>query len=368
MTSFFEYIGVFFISAFFAEAYRQSEIKRNFGKSSVWRRVFYVLLILLLPVLLACIRKGIGADYDVYDKMFELSYTSNAKTYFFYFPYTEIGNYGLFKLGYFIGGDSQSIFALYSIITLTLFCIDMLYFKDRMPLFWCFFVMYVLYYSATYNTIRQMLAVAISLFSLRFIENKKFIPFILIIIVAMLFHSTAMIMIIFYFLYNRRSTASALISKITLLILILLPFIVIFLYRFGGSLPVIGRYFEFYDLSFNGSFAVDFVIRVVLYIFWVQFLGYDIAFDQRNQLYYYMLLADFEFVVLSFFFTWAFRFSYYTSFAQIILVGNRIKSSANRETRLSKGIFYFVLYAAVFWLLVVFWERDKIIPYISVFS
>lgn len=57
-----------------------------------------------------------------------------------------------------------------------------------------------LFYSFTFTGIRQTVALAIVFLSLRFISEKKLIPFILSVLVASLFHSTAIIMLPAYFI------------------------------------------------------------------------------------------------------------------------------------------------------------------------
>ena len=60
-------------------------------------------------------------------------------------------------------------------------------------------------YSMCY--IRQMFAVAISIYALKYIEERRFIRFLLLVLLAYTFHNTAIIILPFYFLYNMKFTS-----------------------------------------------------------------------------------------------------------------------------------------------------------------
>lgn len=81
-----------------------------------------------------------------------------------------------------------------------------------------------------------------------------------------------------------------------------------------------------------------------------------------------MLLMDFEFILVSFFFEWAYRLTYFTEFAQIILIGSRITLSSTRNEKALKELYYLGVYLVMFILFYCFWKRDNIVPYVSIFS
>lgn len=365
MNYFFLYVGVFFISAILGNFYQKYRLKRNRINSFI--NFFWLVIIIIIPLLLSALRYDIGEDYGNYEAMFELAQSNNT-LFHYYFPDIEIGNQFLMKLGFWIFGSVTGVFALYSILTLVILMLAVLYYQDRIPLFSAIMITYVLYYPATYNTVRQALAIAIVLFSFRFIEQKKFLHFIVCIIFAMLFHSTAFIAIPFYFYYNAETKFNQILEKIIFAGYIFLPVIAILLYTQGNNIPIIGRYFQNYEMAFNMDYWIDILWRLILYIPFIFCFRRDIKRDNRNKLYYFLLIVDLEFLVLSLFFEWAYRFTYYAAFAQVVIIGQRLEASPNKETKLAKTVYYIGIYLILFAFLYCLWQRDGIVPYRSIFS
>lgn len=143
--------------------------------------------------LIAALRKDVGIDYGVYSNL--------------QFPSTLAGNYEtveplstlIILLGDFLGGY-QVIFALFHLIILSL-VITSIYQNTPNKTLALFFLFFTGYYNASLNLMRQSISIAIFLFSLKFIEERKLFKFLVCMIFAFLFHKTAIMYVPLYFLY-----------------------------------------------------------------------------------------------------------------------------------------------------------------------
>ncbi|MFD2532961.1 EpsG family protein [Gracilimonas halophila] len=164
--------------------------------------ILYVLIVIVISFFVG-IRFEVGNDWDGYVTDF-LSLTSNSS--FSYFDqYYELGYYtlnwlvGVLNLGYQWVFFSSAIIAWY------------FYFKSVpryiIPLF-IFFIFTDEFFFSGMNLVRQFTAMALWVFSVKFIIDRNLKLFLLSIIGASLFHSSSLLLIPFYFipyekLYNQ---------------------------------------------------------------------------------------------------------------------------------------------------------------------
>lgn len=126
----------------------------------------------------------------------------------------------------------------------------------------------------TLNGIRQHCAVAISFFSILFIQNRRFFPFLITIIIAFGFHYTAIIMLPLYFLANK------IFSKYLYLILILAAIPISFILNSIISMlaPLLGIYSVYADSEYamsNGNILSNLKIIFPLFLFGVIYKYYN---------------------------------------------------------------------------------------------
>lgn len=363
MNWFLFYVFAFSLSAFMCSLFK-GLIADNV-RYKLFKEIIWIILMTIIPLLIACNRYGIGQDYNTYENMIDLAGQSSRLGFYIYFNDFEIGDWAFFKIFYGITNSPVGVFAVYSILTWIIMAIAILYYRDRVHIFTAIILIYILFYPESLNVIRQGLAIAIVLVALRYIENKKLLKFLILIIIATLFHYTSIIMIPYYFFYNYRNKYGQLISKLIVIIYTILPFVFVALFINGTSIPIIGDYFKNYKLAFNTDFIVDLLWRIVLYLPWIKYVKSDIQRDKRNKLYYMMLLSDFEYIILSFMINWGIRLTYYTVFAQVLIISNRIKYSSSIKTKHARIFYYLTFYIILFALLYCYWQRSGIVPFKS---
>jgi hypothetical protein len=174
---------------------------------------YYLFLSLFasLPLnIVASIRYNVGEDYLEYVRYFDLiasGYNADASS-IVYFDLVSNGRviakleyvyYGLNKALVALGGDYRWLFAVCS--TLFLLFVFLEIFRDSpYPKQSVYFIVAMSYYFIFMNAMRQMIGCAILLFSLRYVENRKFFPFLCCVIVACGFHITCIVFVIVYFI------------------------------------------------------------------------------------------------------------------------------------------------------------------------
>ena len=97
-------------------------------------------------------------------------------------------------------------------------------------------------YYTSFNVMRQIMAVSIVIWSIRYIEQRKFIKYVIVIMIAATFHTSAIFMLPMYFLLNLRFGKAGVLVVIggTAVVMIFLPQIVTLISKF---------YWDWYDIE-----------------------------------------------------------------------------------------------------------------------
>lgn len=164
-------------------------------------KLFFALAVIIL-IFVAGFRYNVGADF--------LTYYKNWQTYAVEF-FDSLLNFkepGIRFIAYIIdilnGGGKEFIFVT-SLITIVLFT-STIYKNTDMLLPATLLYIFLGCWHGAFNGIRQYLAAAIVFAGVRYIKQRKFWKYALIIFIAFLFHSTAILMIFPYFIaYNNIS-------------------------------------------------------------------------------------------------------------------------------------------------------------------
>ena len=173
----------------------------NLINQEIYNKKFYILPFLVLAIFSA-VRYGIGVDYLTY----EIHITNIQNSRMLYNPniYIEPGFQILVKIcAAFITKDPIFIMCVMSLLT-NFFFLKAIYDQSENIELSVFFYLTWGYYFLTFNSIRSYFAMALALYSLRFIITKKYKYFLVLIVIAALFHKSALICIPFYIIANRK--------------------------------------------------------------------------------------------------------------------------------------------------------------------
>lgn len=162
-------------------------------RQQMCNRICLFTVFLILFALSAC-RLNVGNDYAKYVEFMHLV-NCNA-----YVP-TEVGFNLLVKLLYGLSGYENYllVFAVYAFTTVGIFLLAMYEQSEDFPL--TFFLFMALgYYFQTFSTVRYYLALALALYSMKFVLRRQWVRFILLILLGAAFHKSLLVVIPLYIL------------------------------------------------------------------------------------------------------------------------------------------------------------------------
>ena len=189
------YIMVAVVTALLASLVDSHEARQShtLTRQRLCNRVCLMAIFLILFLLSAC-RLNVGNDYAKY---VEFMHLVNCDAYV---P-TEIGFNLLVKLIYGLSGYENFllVFAFYSFATVLFFLLAMYEQSDEFGL--TFFLFMTLgYYFQTFSTVRYYLALALALYSMKFVLRKQWGRFVVLIVLGAAFHKSLLVVIPLYFL------------------------------------------------------------------------------------------------------------------------------------------------------------------------
>ena len=156
---------------------------------------FYFFFILSYSIIMGC-RYGVGVDYYSYLDCYNM-WSLEGEKHFLHFgvlfsAFTTACDYlNLHPVIYFTIISIVQILTIFSVVK---------YCKPLLPFAVFVFLATGLGISGVTNGIRQYLAVGVTVCSIKFIYEKRFIPFLVLIFIAFLFHKTALVVLPFFIL------------------------------------------------------------------------------------------------------------------------------------------------------------------------
>ena len=156
------------------------------------------LILAAIPLIITSgFRYGVGQDYFSYAKTFELASEGQ------FFDRIEPGFYFIIKFILLFTDNYLWMFVITSIIYI-MFVFIAIYNQSDNELFSVYLFIAIGYYFAFFNGMRQLLAVSIFFYGIKYIKNRKIIPYAICIIIATLIHNSTILLFPLYFLYGKK--------------------------------------------------------------------------------------------------------------------------------------------------------------------
>lgn len=214
-------------------------VLRVFGNE--YQCKFILLLIAMLPMfLVSAFRYYIGTDYQAYEYYFKII-KGGQRTHI------EILYYLLNKIISNVGGDFKTLVFFVSLVFLFL-CFFHSYKESPYPALSVFMLFSSTYYFASFNVMREMLACAILLVSIKYVYERKFIKFLIPVLIASGFHSSCLIFIVTYFLPEIKITTKKIAVLSALMFLFAQP-----INRIVGLLVSYTKYAKYFNTKWNSG-------------------------------------------------------------------------------------------------------------------
>ena len=310
-----------------------------------------VFVILFIP---SALRFNVGNDYYTYVNRFhELSFGG----------YTEFepGNALLVRIVYGLTGFEcyELVFAIFAAVTLFLFLKVLC---EQTTDFFTAFALFMLQgmYFQTYNTVRYYLALAVAVFSLRFVLRKQYLRFILVIVAAAFFHKSVLIVIPIYLLATIRwkwwmAVIGTLLASTGLIFGDFYQKILLKLYPSYEDTPFLE----------GGTSYVQLAKCVLILAVGIVFYKKAVRDDEAMRLYFNLNVMALLLYVFGSFIPVISRIGYYMTFTQILFITQLLRKL--REEKYYKWLRILVLAGAVLYfglfLKQCYSEELKLLPY-----
>ena len=306
-------------------------------RQQMCNRVCLLSIFLILFALSAC-RLNVGNDYAKYVEFMHLVNCDS------YVP-TEIGFNLLVKLIYGVSGFEhyRLVFAVYAFVTVFLFLSAMYEQSDDFPLTFFLFMM-LGYYFQTFSTVRYYLALAVALYSMKFVQRGQWGRFIILILLGSAFHKSLLVVIPLYYLASRAW------KKWQLAIAAL--FCTTFLFAQDFYLKVVILLYPTYEDTeyLEGGTSYINILRCLAVLAFAGIV-YFMQKDSRFGFYFYLNLGALVLYVFCSFLPIISRIGYYLTISHILYLPMLLKQVENAKWRrlfrlgiLLAAILYFAIY------------------------
>lgn len=296
-------------------------------------------IFLILFALSAC-RLNVGNDYAKYVEFMHLV-NCNA-----YVP-TEAGFNLLVKIIYGISGFENYllVFAFYAFVTILLFLIAIYEQSDEFPI--TFFLFMALgYYFQTFSTVRYYLALAIALYSMKFVIRQQWGRFIMLVIFGSFFHRSMLVVLPLYVM------ASVVWKKWQLVLMGLFCTTFLFLQDFYLKVAVF-LYPSYEDTEYleGGTSYINILRCLAVFILSVIYYKKKIQGNRRMMFYFYLNLGALVLYAFCSFLPIISRIGYYLTISHIFFLPAMIGETENVKIRkflrfgmIAAAICYFVMF------------------------
>ncbi len=314
-------------------------------------------IFLVLFGLSAC-RLDVGNDYIAYVDFMHLA------SRWAYVP-TEPGFNWLARIVYFLSGYENYllVFAIYAFVTVALFLAAMYEQSDSFPLTFFLFMM-LGYYFQSFSMVRYYLALAIALYSMKYVLRRQWGKFILLILLGALFHKSILVVLPLYFL------ASLPWKKWQLLIPAAFCVSCLFLQDFYLKV-VVFLYPSYEDTEYlvGGTSYINILRCLAVLVFSLCYYKKCIRGNRRLMFYFYLNLGALALYVFCGFLPVISRIGYYLTVSHILFLPALLRETQSKKLRrvLYAGVCAVaVLYFAVF-LMKASDDGIRLLPYQTFF-
>lgn len=328
------------------------------------------LLALYVPALLAGLRStNIGTDTKLYIEP-AFHDASNAQNFLVFYKMYDIEF--LYMLFTFI---CAKIFANVNIYMIFLyFLITSLAYgiakenkkKAPIPLTYAFFLL--CFYNKSLNIVRQMLAILLIIYGLKYVRNKKYLKCLIIVLIAFLIHKTSIIGIFIYLIYIAFNKKKTKYYKIAILLMCIL-FLIIYKPLFNvliNNLHVLNSRYNYYISSDKVDISLSYIcfnlVLMGVIIFYYKKL---IEYDRYNEYLTYIVLLGNILMLLSTQFNFVIRISYYFTYIYMLIIPEIVNLFKNKKRKICVIVMLISLisYNYIYYGLQ---KNDQTSPYMSI--
>ncbi len=291
------YLVVFAISCLFT--YLAQEM---FKKQKKISGVIFSILAILFPAGLAGFRAPIvGTDVQVYgENYFNLACASNS-----FAQYQELCTTDFFYLvlNYIISRLTTNInifFFILELLILTPIYISAYQHRKEKSMVMFMAIIYLLFFNRSINELRQAVAIAFIVLSIKYAEDRKLIKYSIIVAIAILFHISALMAIPMYVIFGTKEFKH---KRLFEFVLILGTAMIIAnlnkIIEIGISSGILSSRYSYYLGAFANTASDISVLDLIMRAFFVicGFLVYRKAYNKNKKIESFLLLMIMDFIL-----------------------------------------------------------------------
>ncbi len=333
---------------------------RPYGETATSRQQAYNMLclfsIFLILLAVSACRLNVGNDYAKYVEFMHLI----ACDAYSYVP-TETGFNTLVAVLYRLTGNENFllVFAVFAFLTIGLFLKAMYEQSDSFGQSFFLFMTFGLYFS-TFNTVRYYLALALALYSVKYVLKKEWAKFLLLILLGSTFHKSMLVVIPLYFL----ATLAWKKWQLTLMALFCTTFF--FMQDFYLK-AVIFLYPSYEDTEYlEGGISWFNILRCLgVLIFAALYYKQAVTGSKRNRFYFFCNLGALILYTCCSFLPIITRIGYYLNITQILFIPAILQKIENKKQKRFWGITIALAATGYFLLYLIRADNDgiRVLPY-----
>ena len=320
------YIVSFLLSSVFYYLYNKNDKK------------IFLVLAFLIPMIIGGFRYMVGSDFETYIGLYNIYKDSSniigdSKIIEFNFILISIIAKYLYR--------EKSLFFIYNLLTLffTYKGLNILEKKYR-PM--AYFMYLFLYFTSSFNGIRQMLAVSIIFYAIKYINSKCLYKWTIFIVIAGLTHTTAFLLFPLYFILSTKKIYIKWIAMIFLSVIVLNYQYFIELLGSFNNFEKYVKYTSYHgNLSFNNY---NFYLSLIILFYFL--INYSKIISNNKENYNYLILFIFGCFLnfLGFFSPDIKRISVYFKIFELLLLA-QIPFNTNISKQRLLNLFLIIIYS-----------------------
>lgn len=335
--------------------------KNNNKKSESFRILSFLSAVPLTVI--SGLRYNVGADYKGYTNFFYyMLYNPNSKI----IGNFEIGFKLMTKLIQSVTSNPIWLFITISII-ISFFVFKAIYNESPNPPLSIFLYVSMQFYFYSMNGMRQFIAMSIFMFSIKYIKNRKIIPFLLLNLIGVTFHSSSILFIPLYFLYNIKLT-----PKVSVLLLFICTIFANYIYKYLLMIVLNTKYATYigskYDTGTHGYIVMFIQIFILIFaLFWYR----KREKNKENKSYnFYCILQLFAtyFSCIDGLLPLLSRLRISFSLPSIILIPMSLELIKNKKERFLFQTCIILLFSSYIIYTIGFQNANSVLPYTTIFN
>lgn len=203
--------------------------KNKESSSKIKAAIFPIVIVIILSVFGGFRDLTIGTDVLVYGaNWFEVA--TNFSSFSSYVDYIQSSDIGYLFINYIVSRFTDDVHIFLMILQLIcngLVVATLYRYRDKIPFWFSLLVYLCIFYCRTFNILRQAVALSIVFYSIKFLDEKHPIKFVIAVLIASLFHFTAIISLIIL-LFRKICELNSRLQTLFVFIIVTITFVIVF--------------------------------------------------------------------------------------------------------------------------------------------